>query len=871
MMLNAGVILGGRYEVVEKIGSGGMAVVYRGKDKKLDRHVTIKVLREEFVTDEDFLGRFRTEAYSAARLSHPNIVRVYDEGNEGDVNYIVMEYIHGDTLKTAIKEKAPFDTRSTLNVSIQIASALTQAHKAHIVHRDIKPQNILVSTDGVVKVTDFGIARAATASTMTTTANAAGSVHYFSPEQARGGYVDEKSDIYSLGITMFEMVTGVVPFQGHNSVSIALKHISEELPDIRMYNRNCSRTLEAIIKKATMKKADERYASIDLLLGDLMRARDEGVVEEYTQMGRMAKPAKPVESVVEEAIEAEVSTNSQRRSRRAEVAEQIRAREAAELQASEMQATMLHQAEAVKEAMQPAEEEERFTRTETRSIGVKSVYRGRRVRLEHVKPQEEVVPVVPVAPVAPAMEEDVLDDFDESTMVSRKTKGGFFAGLSKFQISKSNSDDEDYEDDYDEDDYDDYDDDYEEEIPEVKKVKYEADGDFGSWAGISEKFRRDPNQDAGAAAKERKAEKMVMAGAIVVSIILICCISIFGMRAMSNGISGFVAEENQISMPMLVGVSLEEAESIAEELGITLEEESREENKYYGEGMVIYQSVGEDTVVVSGTKIGVKVSSGYVTSDMPDVVDMEEREATEAIQLLIGISPYIEYEERDGAEAGTVLEQDPAVGTKINATTLVTLTVCKGSENRMVGVPDVVGRTEEDAIADMNAVGLVVGSVTEAESDTVEMGLVMAQTLTASAEVNAGSVVNLVVSLGNGTGGTSVIDPDTGEAVPGVYIDPVTGEFIFTDDDTTSSSSSSTTTDSSTSHTFVITPPEGTWSELYVRVVLNDANGPMPLIDAYMDISEFPYTLTVNGEGSGTVSCYIGNILQWTENVDFSA
>lgn len=222
MLLNPGTVLSGRYEILEKIGSGGMAVVYRGRDRKLDRYVTVKVLREEFVGDEEFIERFRSEACSVARLSHPNIVRAYDVGEDGDINYIVNEYIHGDTLKKAIKEKAPFDSRSTINVAIQIASALSQAHKAHIVHRDIKPQNILVGTDGVVKVTDFGIARAATASTMTTTANAAGSVHYFSPEQARGGYVDEKSDIYSLGITMFEMITGVLPFQGNNSVSIAL-------------------------------------------------------------------------------------------------------------------------------------------------------------------------------------------------------------------------------------------------------------------------------------------------------------------------------------------------------------------------------------------------------------------------------------------------------------------------------------------------------------------------------------------------------------------------------------------------------------------------------------------------------------------------
>lgn len=238
-------------------------------------------------------------------------------GEDGDINYIVNEYIHGDTLKKAIKEKAPFDSRSTINVAIQIASALSQAHKAHIVHRDIKPQNILVGTDGVVKVTDFGIARAATASTMTTTANAAGSVHYFSPEQARGGYVDEKSDIYSLGITMFEMITGVLPFQGNNSVSIALMHINDLSARIsRQYNPNCTRSLEGIIRKATMKKADERYASIDLLLADLIRARAE--------LNGSAKEEKSAEKKAAAVGAAAAGAAGMRMSRRAEAAARLR-------------------------------------------------------------------------------------------------------------------------------------------------------------------------------------------------------------------------------------------------------------------------------------------------------------------------------------------------------------------------------------------------------------------------------------------------------------------------------------------------------------------------------------------------------------------
>ena len=270
MLLNPGTVLSGRYEILEKIGSGGMAVVYRGRDRKLDRYVTVKVLREEFVGDEEFIERFRSEACSVARLSHPNIVRAYDVGEDGDIKYIVNEYIHGDTLKKAIKEKAPFDSRSTINVAIQIASALSQAHKAHIVHRDIKPQNILVGTDGVVKVTDFGIAKAATSNTITS--NVMGSVHYTSPEQARGGYSDEKSDIYSMGITLFEMLTGRVPFNGETTVAIAIKHIQEEMPSPREYVPEIPVCVEQIVLKCTQKSPDRRYHSMAALIADLKKA-----------------------------------------------------------------------------------------------------------------------------------------------------------------------------------------------------------------------------------------------------------------------------------------------------------------------------------------------------------------------------------------------------------------------------------------------------------------------------------------------------------------------------------------------------------------------------------------------------------------------
>ena len=292
-MLEKGTVISKRYQVIEKLGAGGMAVAYKARDMRLGRFVTVKVLKDEYSENDDFLAKFSSEASAAASLSHHNIVRVYDVGEDRGINYIVMEYVHGESLKKTIEKKAPFDTLTTLSVAMQIASALSHAHKHHVVHRDIKPQNILVSVDGTVKVTDFGIARAATANTYAADVNAMGSVHYFSPEQARGGYVNEKSDIYSLGITMFEMATGKVPFDASSSIAIALKHLNEELPDIKQYNPNVTRGLEGIIRKATQKKADERYDNIDLMISDIKLAIIEAARIAKSSKARTVEKAEP--------------------------------------------------------------------------------------------------------------------------------------------------------------------------------------------------------------------------------------------------------------------------------------------------------------------------------------------------------------------------------------------------------------------------------------------------------------------------------------------------------------------------------------------------------------------------------------------------
>lgn len=268
-----GKLLGNRYEIIEKVGNGGMATVYKATDKILKRNVAVKILRDEFTTDEEFIKRFEVEAQSAARLTHPNIVSIYDVGVEGNLYYIVMELIQGKTLKEIIiEEKGPLPWKWSVNVAIQIASALEMAHRNNIIHRDIKPHNIIITEDGIAKVTDFGIAKAVSNSTITAFGTTIGSVHYFSPEHARGGFTDAKSDIYSLGVVMYEMVTGTVPFDADTPVSVALKHMQEEPEEPIELNPNIPTSVNKIIMKALQKDITLRYQSATEMLTDLRKA-----------------------------------------------------------------------------------------------------------------------------------------------------------------------------------------------------------------------------------------------------------------------------------------------------------------------------------------------------------------------------------------------------------------------------------------------------------------------------------------------------------------------------------------------------------------------------------------------------------------------
>lgn len=264
-----GRLIANRYEIIENVGNGGMATVYKAKDHVLNRFVAVKILRDEFTTDNEFIKRFRSEAQAVASLSNPNIVAVYDVGNEGNLYYIVMELVQGKTLKEVIQEQGKLSWKWSIRVAIQIAKALETAHKNNIIHRDIKPHNIIITEDGMAKVTDFGIAKAVSNSTITAFGTTLGSVHYFSPEHARGGFTDAKSDLYSLGVVMYEMLTGKIPFEADTPVSVALMHMQEKPIEPITLTPTIPVSVNKIVMKAMQKNASLRYQSATEMLKDL--------------------------------------------------------------------------------------------------------------------------------------------------------------------------------------------------------------------------------------------------------------------------------------------------------------------------------------------------------------------------------------------------------------------------------------------------------------------------------------------------------------------------------------------------------------------------------------------------------------------------
>ena len=688
-MLEKGTVISKRYQVIEKLGAGGMAVAYKARDMRLGRFVTVKVLKDEYSENDDFLAKFSSEASAAASLSHHNIVRVYDVGEDRGINYIVMEYVHGESLKKTIEKKAPFDTLTTLSVAMQIASALSHAHKHHVVHRDIKPQNILVSVDGTVKVTDFGIARAATANTYAADVNAMGSVHYFSPEQARGGYVNEKSDIYSLGITMFEMATGKVPFDASSSIAIALKHLNEELPDIKQYNPNVTRGLEGIIRKATQKKADERYDNIDLMISDIKLA-----IIEAARIAKSSK-AKTVENADPEIDVPQFKTSRDRRAAEDKpVINDAVAEEIAEKDNDELEGQLsLDDVNGGAGGSEDYDDEY----DDQYDDGYDEDYDD----YDDEEPENE----------SSNEENEIKVELAQNIKLPKRSVG-FDKYSKKLKLNNEN-------DSYD-DDYDDYDDDYD-------------DDDFDD-------YYREFDE-------EKRQERRVTIAAVITAFVIIGIIVFVGVKFFNVFENAAAVFNRTETVPKFVGMTMTDAEEQASSLGIRLIEGAVVDSTEPAD-TILTQDVEEGTEITDNMEIMVTVSSGADMYELPNVVGEQESDAISKITSALNANIIIEYEYDETHQEGEVIKQSPEGNTMVSASSDVVLTICRDQDSINAVVPKVEGYTEEEAIEKIEASGLTVGNISRTTSTSVASGYVITQTAEPGEEILKNSPIDIVVSIG---------------------------------------------------------------------------------------------------------------------------
>lgn len=625
-MLRPGVFLQDRYEILEQIGSGGMSVVYKAKCHKLNRLVAIKVLKEEFCNDSGFVSRFKMEAQAAAGLAHPNIVNIYDVVDEGKLHYIVMELVEGITLKTYIARKGQLEIKESIGIAIQVAQGIAAAHEQHIIHRDIKPQNMLISRDGKVKVADFGIARAVSAQTMGTAAM--GSVHYISPEQARGGFSDERSDIYSLGITIYEMVTGRVPFDGENTVAVALAHLENTMIPPSVYNPEVPVSLERIIFRCTEKKPEKRYADAGEVIADLRR------VLVSPEDDFVAKPS------------AEYVKNPVR----------VGPVDGATVQISDKELTLINEAsparrESVRESAKGPVAEAAVTRRPVR---------GPRTDTDR-KRQKQV----------PEEENEVSPQIERMLAAAGVVVAVLIVAVLIVVFAK-------------------------------------LGGIFKSGSGI-------------------------LGNETVVSS--------QGGESEAEGSLG----DTEVYMPNVLDLPEDLAQEKLKEYSLNM----KRTYEYFDDvekGNVARQDPEAGTIVPRWSNVNVVISSG---SDKVDVsaLGIEGLDEEEARQILEDqkLTVVSASEESDTVEAGKVIRYEPE---KVPEAGAVTLYISTGPHVDRVAVPQIAGKTEEEAIAMLAEAGLSPGDTTVEPSDTVPRGSIISQSGGENGQIEAGGKISYVVSSG---------------------------------------------------------------------------------------------------------------------------
>lgn len=683
-MIKLGMLIGDRYEILDKIGTGGMSDVYKAKDQKLNRFVAIKVLKQEFSENKNFVSKFRVEAQAAAGLMHPNIVNVYDVGEENGIHYIVMELVEGITLKKYIEKKVRLTTKEAISIAIQVAMGIEAAHNNHIIHRDIKPQNIIISREGKVKVTDFGIAKAASSNTITS--NVMGSVHYTSPEQARGGFSDEKSDIYSMGITFFEMLTGRVPFNGDTTVSIAIKHIQDEMPSPKEFVPEIPVSVEKIVLKCTQKSPDRRYQSMGEMIKDLKRSLI-NPDEDFVKMDN-----------VEEAGKTRVVPEVRLNNRNVDNVETQYTQEMQPVQPmlSKEEKPVRKEQYATEEDLQDIPKKKTASttgNTNNKKTGKKTTHSG-----NHSKP---------------------VKNAKRKGNVPKKKEYTTYQKLDNSTVNRKNLRNLDYEDDMDyTSDQDEYD--YNPKVESITTILtviaaviigcillyFVAKG-----MGIFSAAQTPGNNST----QQESVERAVMPEFAGVDIKEVK----EALQSVNLGCKTTYIESTDYAKDIVISAALEDG-----------------------------QEVLANDKIIKNTTIILTVSAGAEGMKVPDVVGLSEAEGTAKLTNEgFRVNKTDEYSTEYGK--GIIISQSPEGDSVAGMESEITIVISKGAENVDVRMPGVLGMKQDAAVSTLEAAGLVIGNVEESYSSEYGAGLICYQSFTTGTTVNEGTVVDLKISIGS--------------------------------------------------------------------------------------------------------------------------
>ena len=699
-MLKVGMFIQNRYEIISRIGTGGMADVYKAKDHKLNRFVAVKVLKKEFREDKVFISKFRVEAQSAAGLAHANIVNVYDVGEEAGINYIVMELVEGITLKEYISNKGRLSAREATSIALQISAGLEAAHNNGIIHRDVKPQNIIISTDGKVKVADFGIARAA--STNTINSGAMGSVHYSSPEQARGGYSDEKSDIYSLGITMYEMLTGHVPFDGDTAVAVALRHLQEELRGPKELVPEIPESTNRIVMKCTQKSPDRRYSNMAELIRDLR----ESLVNPDGDFVTIPVPDRTSQTIIMSKDELSQINAEQRTMPSYDETLDVGA------------AAGIHEQEAgvqKNRAYQPGSYYQKSQYQEVSPGRADSGYDGSRWNGDYGSDSadggREYDPYY-----------DAYDDPDDYAIGRKKNAGNY-------RLEESF-------------------------VPKKDKRSREDDGEIG----LNPKLEK--------AVTVGGIIVAVIIGCVFLALLANAfgLLNFRGRQKkqtsvtekMTETVTEAVTEKaKQVSVPEILGKTEKDALEQLESFGLKGKKAGEASSgDGYEPGTVSTQSPKSGEMAERGSTVTYEVVSAQAQFELSDLRNIEQSQA-QAFLITKGLQCRIDNTaSSDTVESGYVISTDPEAGSMVKAGDTVTLYVSKGTEQTEQTDPvsyvtlwDLYGYTQERAVEALTMLDLIPAYEYET-SDTVAQGLVIRQSVAANEQVARGTTVTLTLSSG---------------------------------------------------------------------------------------------------------------------------